>query len=142
MNGNAFIDTNILVYANDLNAGRRHQIANDVMQACWTEGKGRLSIQVLNEFFVTVTRKLSPGMAPEKAWEQCVLLCAWNPIGLDVQVMEEGWRVHRRYQFSWWDSLIIAAALLSRCEVLYSEDLAAGQVIEGLRILNPFAESG
>lgn len=138
MSGNCFIDTNILVYANDLSAGRRHHVAHELVNACWTAGSGRISIQVLNEFFVTVTRKLSPGMAPDKAWEQCVLLCAWNPIGLDAQVMEEGWRIHRRYQFSWWDSLIVAAALLSQCETLYSEDLAAGQVIEGLRICNPF----
>jgi predicted nucleic acid-binding protein len=138
MSGNVFVDTNILVYAHDRAAGVRHDVAAQVMDACWSSGTGRISVQVLNEFFVTVTRKLKPGMPPEKAWEHCSVLFAWNPMGLDVQVMEEGWRIYRRYKLSWWDALIVGTAILSRCEVLYSEDLVDGQLIDGVRIVNPF----
>ncbi len=140
MTGNAFVDTNVLVYARDKGAGEKQVLAESLLLELWESRQGRVSIQVLNEYFVTVTRKLKPGMSIDEAWADLSLLKAWEPVPLDWRVVERGRSIHRDHRFSWWDALIVAAAQICDCQVLYSEDMSHGTIIGGVRIVNPFVD--
>ena len=94
---------------------------------------------MLNEFFVTVTEKLDPGLDRERAWRSVRSLFAWKPIPVDVRVLEIAWSLVERYELSWWDSLIVAAAQLTDSAYLLSEDLQEGQRFGDLEVINPFA---
>lgn len=139
MSDKAFIDTNILVYARDKGAGAKQLKAESLIGDLWESRRGRVSIQVLNEYFVTVTRKLKPGMTMREAWADVVSLRAWEPVPMDWPLLEKGQRVLREHDLSWWDALVIAAAATAGCQVLYSEDLGAGRIYGDVRVVNPFA---
>jgi len=136
-----FVDTNLLVYARDDAEPAKRDRAREVMGRLWRSGQGRLSHQVLIEFYNTVTRKLNPGLPRTEAAADVRALLAWNPVSPDAAILERAWSLEERHGFSWWDSLIVAAALAQDCRSLITEDLQDGQVIEGLRVLNPFAPS-
>lgn len=138
MPDNAFVDTNILVYARDPGAKTKHRIAFDLVDRLWTERTGRISVQVLSEFYVCVTRKLKPGLSEAEAWQDLELLRAWNPAPTDWKLMRRACELAQAHAFSWWDALIVASALAQDCKLLYSEDLQHGQRVDGLRIINPF----
>ncbi|MDT8369421.1 MAG: PIN domain-containing protein [Longimicrobiales bacterium] len=93
---------------------------------------------MLQEYYVTVTRKLDPPRSAEEAREDVIALAAWNPVPIDIDVIERAWAIEDRFGFSWWDSLIVAAGVVGRCGYILSEDLQDGQEVEGLTILNPF----
>jgi len=141
MNDRCFVDTNILVYARDAAAGTKQQQADALIRELWGSRRGRLSVQVLNEYFVTVTRKLAPGMEPDAAWRDVEALRAWEPVALDWNLLARAHGVFGRFSLSWWDSLIVTAAELSGCDVLYSEDLQAGAIYGNVRVVNPFANT-
>jgi len=138
MQGNVFVDTNIFVYAKDASEPARQSIASSWIRELWVERRGRTSVQVLNEFYVTVTRKLVPGMPRADAWEIVEALLAWAPQPLDARVLHLGREVEARYQLSWWDAMVIAAADLQQCDLLLTEDLQHGMVCGPVRIWNPF----
>ena len=139
MSDRAFVDTNILVYARDRAAGAKQVRAEALIRQLWETRRGRVSIQVLNEYFVTVTQKLKPGMARDDAWSDLAALQAWDPVPMDWKLLERGRGVQQQHALSWWDALIVAAAQAAGCDVLYSEDLADGAVLGGVRVVNPFA---
>lgn len=139
MSDKAFVDTNILVYARDQAAGAKQARADALMRELWATRQGRVSVQVLNEYFVIVTQKLKPGMARDDAWSDLVALQAWSPVPMDWKLLEQGRNLQQQHALSWWDALIIAAAQIAGCDVLYSEDLADGAVLGGVRVVNPFA---
>ena len=97
------------------------------------------SVQVLNEYFVNVTRKLDPGLSPEEAWDDIEALSAWDPLPIDMAILTRSFAVQRRYQLSWWDSMIIAAAETAGCTHILSEDLSHGASYFGITVENPFA---
>ena len=99
----------------------------------------RVSIQVLQEYYATVTVKLKPGLPPALARDDVRNLALWNPVATDVRLLESAWSLADRYGFSWWDAQIVAAARRAGCDILLTEDMQHGQEIEGLKILNPFA---
>ncbi|PIP39995.1 PIN domain nuclease [Candidatus Desantisbacteria bacterium CG_4_8_14_3_um_filter_40_12] len=139
MNDNWFIDTNILIYAYDKEAGSKHQIAKEIITQCWEQRIGVISVQVLCEFFVRVTRVSSIIIDVEEA-ESIVhnLIMNWRVIYPDsILVMEaiQGWRKH---QFSFWDAFIWASAKKARTQRLYSEDFQHKQIVEGVQFVNPF----
>ncbi len=138
MTGNAFVDTNILVYARDPSDVKKHRIASALIDGLWEARNGRISVQVLNEYLVTVTHKLKPGMTFGEAWDDISALSVWEPVQMDWPLLELARLVSLEHGVSWWDSLIIAAANKANCEVLYSEDLATGCVYGGTRVVNPF----
>jgi predicted nucleic acid-binding protein len=138
MSGNIFIDTNILVYARDPSDRTKHEKAAKLVDDLWVSRRARISVQVLNEYMVTVTRKLKPGMTMEQAWDDVSTLSSWEPVGLDWSLLELARMVQREHSISWWDALIIAAANRSGCDMIYSEDLAPGHVYGGVRVINPF----
>lgn len=136
MNVRSFIDTNVLVYTDDRSAPAKQAIALDLLQQGRSEGKGVLSTQVLQEYFSAATRKLA--VPVETARRKVELFSRFQVVPVDVDLIIGGIDLHRLHGFSFWDALIIRAALVSRCAVLYTEDLQAGQRVEGLRIVNPF----
>jgi len=133
-----FVDTNILVYARDTTEPDKHQAARDWLAHLWTNRTGRISTQVLKEYYQVVTRRLNPGLPVAEARDDIRDLQSWNPLDVTSTTFELAWTIEDRYQFSWWDSLIIASAQQSNCQYLLSEDLQAGQTIDNLTVLNPF----
>jgi predicted nucleic acid-binding protein len=136
-----FVDTNVLVYALDVAAGERHVVARQWMEALWRERSGRLSVQVLQEFYVTVTRKLRPGLPPDAAQREVRALLSWSPAEITPAVLDRAWYVESRYQLSWWDALIVASAQSLGCRTLLTEDLQHGQDFDGLVVRSPFRHS-
>jgi predicted nucleic acid-binding protein len=138
MTAPVFVDTNVLVYANDAAAGDRHVEARRWMESLWRERTGRVSVQVLQEFYVTVTRKLRPGLDPAEAQHLVRTLLPWSPVEITPTILDRAWAVESRYRLSWWDSLIVASAQSARCRTLLTEDLQHGQDFDGLIVRSPF----
>jgi len=139
MNARRFVDTHILLYAKDLSEPEKQPVAEALMRELWQSRSGRLSVQVLNEYFVNVTQKLKPGLTKEEAWSDVEALTEWKPQALDSALLASAFKMNSRYNLSWWDSLIVAAAVSSDCDEILSEDLSAGQEYEGIPVINPFA---
>jgi predicted nucleic acid-binding protein len=141
MSANTFVDTNVLVYTRDASEPRKQKQAEAWMHYLWQTRTGRLSFQVLQEFYVTVTEKLSPGLTPAKAKEDVQSLFTWTPTPIDQPVMEGAWRIQSRFKIAWWYSLIISAARQAGCRYLLTEDLKEGQDFGGVCVVSPFAQS-
>ena len=137
----AFVDTNVLVYAYDRAAGAKRDLARDLLEALWNEGRGVLSTQVLQEFYVNIRRKTRPPVSQEVARAVVADYLVWDPIVNDGATVLEAIDVGHRYQLSLWDALIVVAARKGDASVLYSEDLNHGQAFGSVRVLNPFLES-
>jgi predicted nucleic acid-binding protein len=133
-----FVDTNVLVYARDSSEPEKQPRAQEWLTKLWTSGQGRLSTQVLEEYYVTTTRKLQPGLHPDNARADVLELRSWQPIAMNVEVLRSAWGFEDRFGLSFWDSLIVAAAHATSCEHLLSEDLQHDMEFDGLRVLNPF----
>jgi predicted nucleic acid-binding protein len=136
-----FVDTNVLLYAYDKAAGARHETARLLMRALWQRGGGVLSTQVLQEFYVNVTRRIPQPLSPVAARRLLDGYCSWQVQQPDCRLVLRASEVQERHRLSFWDALIIAAAARGGADVLLSEDLNAGQVIEGVRVVNPFDET-
>jgi predicted nucleic acid-binding protein len=133
-----FVDTNVLVYARDASDPEKQAVAGAWMEHLWSSSTGRLSVQVLQEFYVTVTRKLDPGLSVDEARDDVRDLAAWRPVRIDEAIVESAWHVEDRFQLSFWDSLIVATAHAAACETLLTEDLQHDLEIDGLRVADPF----
>ncbi|NKI36446.1 PIN domain-containing protein [Wenzhouxiangella sp. XN79A] len=134
-----FVDTNILVYSRDTRDPTKHRIARRWLAELWSSGNGRISTQVLKEYYQTVTRRLKPGMARDDARADVRDLQTWKPLELTAATFEQAWSIEDRMKISWWDALIVAAARQTGCTFLISEDLQSGQIIENLTIIDPFS---
>lgn len=134
-----FVDTNVLVYARDLAEPEKQRRAVEWMAALWDRAVGRLSWQVLNEYYVVTTTKLDPPRSAEEVRDDVLSLSAWRPVPVDRPVIERAWEVQDRFGLSWWDSLIVAAALGAACALLLTEDLQDGQDLLGTVVVDPFA---
>lgn len=133
-----FVDTNVLVYSRDASEPTKQAQAMAWMTHLWGTQTGRLSFQVLQEFYVTVTEKLKPGLNSEEARRDVRSLLAWQPVAMDVRVLEGAWLIQDQNKFSWWDALILSAARVAECRFLLSEDLQGNQELGTLKIINPF----
>jgi predicted nucleic acid-binding protein len=136
MSAAAFLDTNVLLYADDLRAPAKRQRAKSLIKQITEAGSGRISMQVLQEYFDVATRKLR--VSAHFAREKVELYTRLKVVTLEPADVLIAIDLHREHQFSIWDALIIHAALISNCETLYSEDLQDGRRINGLEIVNPF----
>jgi predicted nucleic acid-binding protein len=138
MNGKTFVDTNFLIYAHDVDAKSKHATARNILRELWSERAGVLSMQVLQEFYVNVTRKIPSPLPKEKARLVVSTYSIWcmetTPAELSV-----AFRIEDESRIGIWDALILAAAVKSGATRLLSENLNPGQNIAGLRIENPFA---
>ena len=133
-----FVDTNVLVYAYDRSAGFKRQKARGILADLWNSGHGVVSTQVLQEFFVTVTRKLPKAMDPDAAREVISDLLKWELVVVEGTTILDAINLHTKHGYSFWDSLILVAAGKAGCAVLLSEDLSSGHSIGGVTIRNPF----
>ena len=139
MTGPVFVDTNVFVYRHDLSDPSKQALAQQWIDLLVHTRTGRLSYQVLQELFATLTRTRGPGLQPSEAREIVEALATWRPIRIDLSILQRAWAVQERYRTSWWDSLIVAAAQASACRILLTEDLQDTQVFDSVRVVNPFA---
>ena len=141
MTGPVFVDANVIVYSRDTRDAQKQRRAEAWLRHLWDTGEGRLSAQILHEYYVTVTRKLRPGMPAAEARSDVRALLAWLVFVPDAQLLEGAWHEQDSARLSWWDALVVAAARAGGCQTLLTEDLADGQNLAGLRIVNPFREA-
>lgn len=133
-----FVDTNVLVYSRDASEPKKQPKAQAWRDALWKTRQGRLSAQVLNEYYQVVTRRLKPGLDARRAREEINDLFHWQPVSLSAALLCAAFEAEDRWRCSFWDSLIIAAAHEANCQILLSEDFQDGQELDGLRVVNPF----
>ena len=133
-----FVDTNILIYAHDRDAGIKHDQAKRVLTDLWNQGNGCLSVQVLQEFFVNVTKKIPQPLPTAVAGEVMRTYLPWVKTGTDGEMVIRASEIADAWQTSFWDGMIIAAAERSGASELLTEDLQSGQRIAGLIVINPF----
>lgn len=133
---NVFIDTNVLVYLHDADAGIRHQKARELIETAKTNDPlPFISVQVLQELYVTLTRKQVPQDIAREVVEHYLL---WNVIDNTAPILRSALEIQQRYKLSFWDSSIIAAAKAAGAKELWTEDLNPGQKYDGIRAVNPF----
>jgi predicted nucleic acid-binding protein len=139
MTAPVFVDTNVLVYSRDARDAAKHERAREWVEFLWDTKRGRVSRQVLHEYYVTVTRKLQPGLEAAEARTDVRSLFHWlNAVDPTVMI-ESAWAFQDRCSLSFWDALILGAAQSMGCAFLLSEELPAGQELEGIRVVSPFA---
>lgn len=133
-----FVDTSLLVYWRDSSDAAKQRQAQHWLGTLWRAREGRISVQVLNEYYVTVTRKLRPGLDPATARSDVLRFSSWRPVLPDMPLVERAWQAEDRHGLSFWDALIVAAAQRSGCTHLLSEDLSNRQNYDGVEVVDPF----
>jgi len=137
MSARTFVDSNILIYAHDVDAAGKHDVARSVLRELWTERDGVLSPQVLQEFYVNVTRKIPRPLAREAARLVVNSYAVWC-VDATAHELSATFQIEDLSRIGFWDALIVASAVKSGAARILSEDLNPGQVIAGIRIENPF----
>lgn len=140
MSARIFVDTNILIYAHDVDAGAKHQVAKTILRELWSQRSGVLSMQVLQEFYVNVTRKIASPLPKDVARLVVNSYSVWC-IETTPAEITTAFRIEDESRIGFWDALIVAAAVKCGALRILSEDLNAGQVIAGIPIENPFKRS-
>jgi predicted nucleic acid-binding protein len=138
MNAKTFVDTNVLVYAYDEREGYKQEAATRILHSLRQERSGTLSMQVLQEFYSTVTRKLATPLPKDKA-RLIVDRFAYWCVETTPEEIKRAFRIEDEARIGFWDALIIAAAIKSGATRILSEDLNPGQTIAGIQIENPFS---
>ncbi len=134
----AFFDTNVLAYGFDKSAPEKQKIAQELVREWLPSRKMVISTQVLQELFVVLTRRLKPGLPPEKA---CKIIEDFSKIEIsliETKTILKAIDISQKHKISFRDALIVSSALEAGCRVLFTEDLNHGQKIEGVKIVNPF----
>jgi len=135
-----FVDTNVLVYAHDIDESSKRAVARDVLRELWNDGNGVVSPQVLQEFYVSVTRKIAAPISKEAARQVVSVYAIWC-VDVTSADVTAAFRIEDEARVSFWDALIFAAAAKCGATKLLSEDLNPGQVVAGVTIENPFARA-
>lgn len=138
MKDKTFVDTNILIYGHDRDAGSKHEVALSILQDLWEKGTGVLSTQVLQEFYLNITHKILRPLPPPQARGIIINYLAWEIELNKPDTILSASEIEERYKLSFWDALIVAAASHAGVSKILTEDLNQGQVIEGIFIENPF----
>jgi len=133
-----FIDTNVLVYAHDTDAGDRHATAKVLLAELWDDRSGALSTQVLQEFYAVVTRKFKPAMTRPKARAIVSAYAEWCAVAAEPQFIVSASRLEEEHTLAFWEALIVQAAIQAGAERLISGDLQDGRRFGALAIENPF----
>ena len=137
MTATVFVDTNVFLYALDRVDLKKQQAAREWREELWKSGRGRVSFQVLHEFYVRATRKWPDGRDETRAEEKDLL--AWDPVALGATILEPSWKLQDRNQLSFRGALIVGAAKSIACQYLLTEDLQTNQDLDGVRVINPFS---
>lgn len=133
-----FVDTNILVYAHDFSAGAKREVAVELLLRLMAEGSGCLSVQVLMEFFVTVTRKIPKPLSVDQAEEILADFGTWKTFAPQAADVRLAIQLMKNQPLSFWDAMIIQAAAAMDASMIWPEDLQNGQVYAGVTVRNPF----
>lgn len=136
----AFLDSNILIYAYDVSSGKKNEVAKNLVMELWNSRKGIISIQVIQEFFVNITCKVPKPIDVDTAEIIIKDLLYWEIFVNNETSILEAIKIHKKYKFSFWDAMILQAAVKGGAELLYTEDMTHGQVVHGVHILNPFLD--
>lgn len=137
-----FVDSNVLVYAHDPTSPHKHARARELMEGLWQERTGRLSVQVMQEFFWIATRKIPSPLPSSTALDILADLAYWPVFAPGAAEVLAAGELAGTAQISFWDAMILVAAQRSGAACLWTEDLNDGQVIAGVEIRNPFAGLG
>jgi predicted nucleic acid-binding protein len=137
MSDRTFVDTNVLIYAHNLDAGTKREIASAVLHRLWSERTGVLSVQVLQEFYVNVRRKIPVPLSKHSARPVVDSYSIWCIEATPAEI-SAAFRIEHESQIAFWDALIVSSALKSGASRILSEDFGAGQRIAGVLIENPF----
>lgn len=140
MNDKCFVDTNILVYAHDREAGAKHDKARTLIEDLWRTGSGVISTQVLQELCVCVRRKAAQPLGLAATRDIVTDYLAWEVVIITGQSVLDALEIEQRYGISFWDALVIHAAERAGASILYSEDLSEDQMYGTVRAVNPFRE--
>jgi predicted nucleic acid-binding protein len=138
MTAKTFVDTNVLIYAHDVDATSKHEIARSILRELWNERAGVLSMQVLQEFYVNVTRKIASPLRKDAARLVVNSYSIWCVETTPAEIAA-AFRIEDESRIGFWDALIVASAAKAGTVRILSEDLNARQMIAGIRIENPFA---
>jgi len=136
----AFVDTNVLVYAFDRTDSNKKQTAQKLITHLGDKDLLRLSTQVLQELFVTLTRKVKQRCSSQEAIEILDHLAVWPLVQIDYSAIKAAASVSDEARISFWDALVVVAAARSGASILYTEDLNDGQELLGVKVRNPFAD--
>lgn len=136
MTAPVFVDTNVFLYALDREDLKKQRAARAWREELWKNRLGRISFQVLQEFYVQATWKWPN--ARDEARAEVKDLLVWQPVPVDAAIVEQGWKLQARYQLSFWDALIVAAAKSVDCRYLLTEDLQTNQDLDGVIVISPF----
>ena len=137
-----FVDTNILVYRHDRSDPAKQARAEEWIAHLARSRTGRLSFQVLQELYVTLTGKARIGFDPAEAREIVRELAVWQPVAIDLRILERAWHIRDGHSVSWWDAVIVAAAQSLGCSILLTEDLQHGHAFGEVRVVDPFRSIG
>ncbi len=135
-----FVDANVLVYAFDSSAGPKHKKAHALLERLWDRNSGCLSVQVLQEFFVAVTKKVLKPLSVEDAAARIREFAAWRVFSPTADDVLGAIALHAEAKIGFWDAMVVLASAESGCDVLWTEDLNDGQLLRGVRIRNPFTD--
>lgn len=138
MRDRVFFDTNILVYANDSSEPYKQQIARELIKKALAGQTAVISVQVLSEFWVTVTGKIKQPLPEAFAEKEIELFGLMEIVDTNLMVFKDALKIQKLSKLSFWDSLILSAANSASCKTVYSEDMQDGQEISAMRIVNPF----
>ena len=136
MNGRAFIDTNVFLYAHDEHNKKKRAIARDLVFTLYKTGDSVVSTQVLAEFFQNFAGKFKLSYAD--ALKELHFMSRCKVVEQSLSLLLAGVSLYNEHSISFWDSMIIAAAIEAEAEILYSEDLNHGQLFHGVKVINPF----
>lgn len=131
-----FLDTNILVYAEDADSAGKQAIAAALVAEGYLKGEVVISTQVMMEYYNVAVRKLK--LEPAFAAQRLRLFAKFRTVSTTPQLVLAATDLHRLHSLSFWDAMILQAAITSGCDTLYSEDFNAGQIVSGVKIVNPF----
>ncbi len=138
MSARTFVDSNVLIYAHDVDAKFKHSVARDILRELWRGSSGALSMQVLQEFYVNVTRKIRVPLPKEVARRVAETYAIWC-VETTPKEITAAFRIEDEAHIGFWDAMIVASAVKCGAARILSEDLNAGQIIAGVRIENPFS---
>jgi predicted nucleic acid-binding protein len=133
-----FVDTNVLLYAHDRSAGRKREVASELLERLWGTRTGALSTQVLQEFYVNATRKLPKPLSAPRARAVIDRYATWHVHRIDPSDIVAASELEKRHRQSFWDALVIVSAARLGARALASEDMQHGRRIAGLVIVDPF----
>ena len=134
-----FVDTNVFVYRHDSSDPSKQACAEQWIRLLVHSRSGRLSFQVLQELYVSLTHEQRLNFDRSEAQEIVKVLATWQPVAPDLAMLNRAWVLQDRFTLSWWDALIVAAAQTCECKVLLTEDLQDGQEFGAVQVVNPFA---